>query len=59
MRLALLAFDRENVIIAALAALMVAGLVVGVGAAILLRRTRQVERQPEEPAEPRTDPSGA
>jgi hypothetical protein len=58
-RLALLAFDREDVIIAALAALMVAGLVVSVGAAILLRRTRQVERQPEEPAEPTTDPTGA
>ncbi len=59
MRLALLAFDREDVIIAALAALTVAGLVVSIGAAILLRRIRQVERHPEEPAEPTTDPTGA
>ena len=58
MRLALLAFDREDVIIAALAALMVAGLVVSIGAAILLRRTRRVEH-PEEPAGRTTGPSGA
>lgn len=48
MRLALLAFDRENVIIAALAALMVAGLVVSVGAAVLLRRDRRAERRPDQ-----------
>ncbi len=48
MRLALLAFDREDVIVAALAALMVAGLVVSVGAAVLLRRERRVERELEE-----------
>ena len=58
MRLALLAIDRESVIIAALAALMVAGLVVSVGAAILLRRTRRIE-PPEEPAERTADPTGA
>lgn len=53
MRLALLAFDREDVIIAALAALMVAGLVVSVGAAVLLRRDRRGERSPEqEPSQP-------
>jgi hypothetical protein len=51
-RLALLAFDREDVIVAALAALMVAGLVVSVGAAVLLRRTRRDESRPEEPTEP-------
>ncbi len=52
MRLALLAFDREDVIVAALAALTVAGLVVSVGAAVLLRRERRTERSPEEPSEP-------
>ena len=59
MRLALLAFDRESVILAALAALMVAGLVVSVGAAILLRRTRRVESRNEDPAEPTAGPAGA
>ena len=58
MRLALLAFDREDVIVAALAALMVAGLVVSVGAAILLRRTHRVER-PEDPPERTADPTDA
>ncbi len=48
MRLALLAFDREDVIVAALAALMVAGLLVSVGAAVLLRRERRTERRPED-----------
>jgi hypothetical protein len=52
-RFALLAFDREDVIVAALAALMAAGLVVSVGAAVLLRRDRRGERRPEqEPNEP-------
>ncbi|HEX8100488.1 MAG TPA: hypothetical protein VF660_09870 [Actinomycetota bacterium] len=41
--MALLAFDRENMIVAALIALMVAGLVVSFGALMLLRRER---RQP-------------
>lgn len=48
MKLALLAFDREDVILAALVALMVAGLVVSVGAAVLLRREHRGERRPGE-----------
>ncbi|HEX2068624.1 MAG TPA: hypothetical protein VHH54_00255 [Actinomycetota bacterium] len=56
MRLALLAFDRENVIIAALAALMVAGLVVSVGAAVLLRRDRGGERKSDQD---RNEPTSA
>jgi hypothetical protein len=55
-KLALLAFDREDVIIAALAALMVAGLAVSVGAAVLLRRERRGERRPSEQP---NEPSGA
>ena len=55
MRFAILAFDREHVIVAALAALMVAGLVVSVGAAVLLRR----ERRPEPGAKEDGEPTGA
>lgn len=52
MRLAVLAFDREDVIIAALAALMIAGFVVSVGAAVLLRRMRREFPPEQEPSEP-------
>ena len=58
MKLALLAFDREDVIVAALAALMVAGLVVSVGAAVLLRRERRSQGHFEDPGEP-AEPTGA
>jgi hypothetical protein len=46
-KVTLLALDREQVMIGALAALMVAGLVISVGAALLLRRDRREERRPE------------
>jgi hypothetical protein len=39
--LALLAFDRESAIISALIALIVAGVIVSVGAWVLLRRERR------------------
>ena len=44
---AVLAFDRENMIVAALIALMVAGLVVSYGAMMLLRRERRDQRSSE------------
>jgi hypothetical protein len=50
-RMALLAFDREHLMVAALAALMVAGLVVAFGAFVLLRRERRAEPEEEPSAE--------
>ena len=44
----MLAFDRENMMVAALIALMVAGLVVTFGALALLRRARGDQRPAEE-----------
>ncbi len=56
MRLALLAFDREDMMIAALAALMVAGLVVTFGALVLLRRERRTERSGDDAPGPNNSP---
>jgi hypothetical protein len=50
-RVALLAFDREHLMVAALAALMMAGLVVAFGAFVLLRRERRAEQMEEPSAE--------
>jgi hypothetical protein len=48
-RMALVAFDREHLMVAALAALMVAGLVVAFGALVLLKRERRAEQKEEPP----------
>jgi hypothetical protein len=42
--LALLAIDRETAIISALAALIISGVVVSIGAWVLLRRDRRSQR---------------
>jgi hypothetical protein len=44
MHVALLAIDRESAIISALVALIVAGVIVSVGAWVLLRRERRRDR---------------
>jgi hypothetical protein len=56
--LGLLAYDREDLIIAALGGLMVAGVVVAIGAIVLL--LREGRRRPRRPAvDPDTQPAAA